>query len=116
MVLLHECFCQGCDAEDDSDYDVPHHSWRCTKHKPTLRLGTTGVHDDHIAVCKWCQLDIRKYIEVKAVTKWLYKQCTDLSIVGLIVHFLGHRLAFEQTSRLHRHSRWKSLESIVVTL
>ena len=116
MVSPYETFCQGCDAEDDSDYDVPHHPWRCTKHKPTLRLGTTGVHDDHIAVCKWCQLDIRKYIEVKAVTKWLYKQCTDISIVGLIVKFLGHRLAFEQTSRLHRHSRWKSMESIVVTL
>ena len=98
--------CEGCDAEDDDNYDVPHHP-TCLTHKPTLRLGTTGLCDEHIAVCKWCQQDIRKYIEVKAgACKWLYEQCKDLSIVGLIVHFIGHRLAFEQTSRLHRHSRW----------
>ena len=103
---LDEPFCLSCDMEDDSDYDVPAHSWRCTRHKPTLRLGTTGLHDEHILSCKWCQLDIRNYIQVKAVTKWLYKQCTDLSIVGLIVQFLGHRLAFEQRSPLHRHSYW----------
>ena len=26
MVSPYESFCEGCDAEDDSDYDVPHHS------------------------------------------------------------------------------------------
>ena len=101
--------CAGCDAEDDSDEDrenIPHHP-NCQRHKPTLRQGSHGLADEHIGACKWCKQDIRAYIQVKPNCKWLKKQLRDRNIVALILHFLGHRLAFEQTSKLHYHGQWR---------
>ena len=71
-----------------------------------LTLGTHGLPDEHIEVCKWCLEDIRLYIQLKPICKWLREKLSD-SVEELIIQFSGHQLSRGQTLITHHHSRWR---------
>ena len=70
-------------------------------------LGTHGLADEHIWVCKWCMADVRLYLQLKPICKWLREKVED-KMVELIIQFCGHQLSVGQTLMTHRHSRWRS--------
>ena len=68
-------------------------------------LGTHGLADEHIWVCKWCMADVRLYLQLKPICKWLREKVED-KMVELIIQFCGHQLSVGQTLITHHDERF----------